>query len=186
MNINTNPQFIKSREFGFFTTSLIVLLTIATASLNSAMGAKLKADDLFRTDKLLEIQIKMSPTDWEKLRKESDRRNGGFSRLFSGSRSTGSRFNLYKADINIDGKTIKNIGIRTKGFIGSLNPERPSLKVKFDEYVDQSPIEGLDRLTLNNNVQDESIASQYLTYTLFNKAGVPAPRINHATVTVNG
>ena len=184
--IKTNPYFIESRKLGFFTMSLIVFLTMWTGYLNSAMGAKLKADDLFLLDKLLEIQIKMPPSDWEKLRNESDRRNGGFGRLLSGSRSTGSRFNLYKADITLDGSTIKNVGIRTKGFIGSLNPERPSLKVKFDEYVDQSPIEGLDRLTLNNNLQDESLASQYLTYTLFNKAGVPAPRINHATVTVNG
>jgi spore coat protein H len=156
------------------------------ACLNSAMGAKLKVDDLFRPDHLLEIQIKMLPSDWNKLRKESDRGNGGFGRIFGSNRSSGNRFNLYKADITIDGNTISSVGIRTKGFIGSLNPERPSLKVKFDEYVDQSPVEGLDRLTLNNNVQDESLASQYLTYKLFNKAGVPAPRVSHAKITVNG
>ncbi|MBC8245861.1 MAG: CotH kinase family protein [Verrucomicrobia bacterium] len=164
---------------------LIVLLATATVSLFPANGATLKSDDLFQPDKLLEIQIKMPAADWEKLRSESDRRNAGFGQLFGGSRSTGNRFNLYKADITLNGSTIKNVGIRTKGFIGSLNPDRPSFKVKFDEYVDQSPIEGLDRLTLNNNVQDESLASQYLTYTLFNKAGVPAPRVNYAKVTVN-
>ena len=185
MSMKTKLKPNNHRRFAFPSTSLIVFLTILTICSNSALGANLKSDDLFRPDKLLEIQIKMPPADWEKLRKESDRRNRGFSRLFSGSRSTGNRFNLYKADIIIDGITIKNIGIRTKGFIGSLNPERPSLKVKFDEYVDQSPIEELDRLTLNNNVQDESLASQFLTYRLFNKAGIPAPRINHATVTVN-
>ena len=57
--------------------------------------------------------------------------------------------------------------------------------MKFDEYLDQSPVAGLDRLTLNNNVQDESLASQYLTYKLFNKAGIPAPRVSYAKVTVN-
>ncbi len=185
MPIKINPHYNRSRKSGFFATSLIVLIA-TVAGLNSAMGAKLKVDDLFRSDQLLEVQIKMLPLDWGKLRKESDRRNGGFGRLFGGSRSAGNRFNLYKADITIDGKIIPSVGIRTKGFIGSLNPERPSLKVKFDEYLDQSPVEGLDRLTLNNNVQDESLASQYLTYKLFNKAGVPAPRINHAKVTVNG
>ena len=154
--------------------------------LNSVIGAELKVDDLFRSDHLLEIQIKMLPSDWSKLRKESDRGNGGFGRIFGGSPSSGNRFNLYKADITIDGNTISSVGVRTKGFIGSLNPERPSLKVKFDEYLDQSPVAGLDRLTLNNNVQDESLASQYLTYKLFNKAGVPAPRVSYAKVTVNG
>ena len=105
---------------------------------------------------------------------------------FGGGGLIGKRFNLYKADISVDGKKIKSVGIRTKGFIGSLNPERPSLKIKFNEYVDQSPVQGLDRLTLNNNVQDVSLASQYLTYKLFNKAGVPAPRVSHCKVTVNG
>ena len=185
MKANNKTSKSRSRISGFFSTSAIIMIAMV-ACVNSAKGAKLKADDLFRTDQLLEIQIKMLSSDWNKLRKESDRGNGGFGRIFGGNRSSGNRFNLYKADITIDGNTISSVGIRTKGFIGSLNPERPSLKVKFDEYVDQSPVEGLDRLTLNNNVQDESLASQYLTYKLFNKAGVPAPRINHAKITVNG
>ena len=147
---------------------------------------KLKADDLFRINQLIEIDVKMLPADWEKLRKESDRNNGSMSRIFGGGGSIGKRFNLYKADISVDGKKIKSVGIRTKGFIGSLNPERPSLKIKFNEYVDQSPVQGLDRLTLNNNVQDVSLASQFLTYKLFNKAGIPAPRVSHCKVTVNG
>ena len=96
--------------------------------LNSVVGVELKVDDLFRFDHLLEIRIKMLPSDWSKLRKESDRDNGGFARIFGGSRSSGNRFNLYKADITIDGNTISNVGVRTKGFIGSLNPERPSLR----------------------------------------------------------
>lgn len=147
---------------------------------------KLKADDLFRINQLIEIDVKMLPADWEKLRKESDRNNGSMSRIFGGGGSIGKRFNLYKADISVDGNKIKSVGIRTKGFIGSLNPERPSLKIKFNEYVDQSPVQGLDRLTLNNNVQDVSLASQFLTYKLFNKAGIPAPRVSHCKVTVNG
>ena len=147
---------------------------------------KLKADDLFRINQLIEIDVKMLSADWEKLRKESDRNNGSMSRIFGGGGSIGKRFNLYKADISVDGNKIKSVGIRTKGFIGSLNPERPSLKIKFNEYVDQSPVQGLDRLTLNNNVQDVSLASQFLTYKLFNKAGIPAPRVSHCKVTVNG
>ena len=75
----------------------------------------------------------MLPDDWEKLRKESDRNNGSMSRIFGGGGSIGKRFNLYKADISVDGNKIKSVGIRTKGFIGSLNPERPSLKIKFND-----------------------------------------------------
>ena len=87
-----------------------------------AEETKLKADDLFRIDHLMEINVKMLPSDWEKLRRESDRNNRSMSRIFGGGASSGKRFNLYKADISVDGEIIKNIGIRTKGFIGSLNP----------------------------------------------------------------
>ena len=144
----------------------------------------MKAENLFKPDHLLEVQVTMSQKDWEELRSQSDRGNSGMAFMFGGEIPK-DRFTQFKADVKIDGTQIKEVGIRTKGFIGSLNPDRPSLKIKFDEYVDQSPIEGLDRLTLNNNVQDESLASQYLTYKLFNKAGIPAPRVSFAKVTVN-
>ena len=91
------------RKIELLKVSLIMAFMMANGFLNSAFGGKLKAEDLFQSKKLLEIQIKLSPSDWEKLRKESDRRNAGFGRLFSGGRSTGTRFNLYKADITIDG-----------------------------------------------------------------------------------
>jgi spore coat protein CotH len=149
-----------------------------------ATAGNLKAEDLFRQDHLLDIQIKMAPEDFQKLRSQSDRSNSGMAFLFGGEIPT-ERFSQFKADVSVDGTEIKEVGIRTKGFIGSLNPDRPSLKIKFDEYWKQSPVEGLDRITLNNNVQDESLASQYLTYKLFNKAGIPAPRVSFAKVTVN-
>jgi hypothetical protein len=52
--------------------------------------------------------------------------------------------------------------------------------------VHQNPVEGIDVLTLNNNKQDPALVSQYLAYRLFNAAGVHAPRVNFARVTVNG
>jgi spore coat protein CotH len=149
-----------------------------------ATAGNLKAEDLFRQDHLIDVQIKMAPEDFQKLRSQSDRSNSGMAFLFGGEIPT-ERFSQFKADVSVDGTEIKEVGIRTKGFIGSLNPDRPSLKIKFDEYWKQSPVDGLDRITLNNNVQDESLASQYLTYKLFNKAGIPAPRVSFAKVTVN-
>jgi len=151
-----------------------------------AHAAAFTAEQLFESDRLIEVEITMPPANWEALRNESDRSNGGFGRLFGGQASKEKRFHYYQGDITIDGIRIPTVGLRTKGFIGSLNPERPSIKVKFDEYVDQAPIDGLDRLTLNNNNQDGSLCSQYLTYHLFNKAGIPAPRVSFAKVTVNG
>ena len=163
--------------------SVVALITFYSPF---AHAAAFTAEQLFESDRLIEVEITMPPANWEALRNESDRSNGGFGKLFGGQASKEKRFHYYQGDITIDGVRIPTVGLRTKGFIGSLNPERPSIKVKFDEYVDQAPIEGLDRLTLNNNNQDGSLCSQYLTYHLFNKAGIPAPRVSFAKVTVNG
>ena len=78
------------------------------------------------------------------------------------------------------------MGIRKKGFFGSNDSQRPSLKIKFDEFAKQDPVKGLNRLTLNNNKQDRSLVSQLLAYQLFRDAGIHAPRCNYAKVTVNG
>ncbi|MGA1236558.1 MAG: CotH kinase family protein [Limisphaerales bacterium] len=141
------------------------------------------ADELFDGSRLLEVEIRLDEEDWEELCGQGGR---DFFALLGGGGGASDRFTQFKADITIDGKTIREVGIRKKGFLGSLDSECPSLKVKFDEYVEQEPVKGLDRLTLNNNKQDVSLASQYLTYALFNRAGVPAPRVSFARVTVNG
>ena len=97
-----------------------------------------------------------------------------------------SPFTYFKGNVIVDGVRIEDVGIRKKGFLGSLSEDRPSLKIKFAKYKDQTPIAELDRLTLNNNHQDGSRLSQYLASQLFNASGTIAPRCNFAKVTVNG
>jgi spore coat protein CotH len=146
----------------------------------SAGAAEIQADRLFDADRLIEIAIELPAKDWEALCLQSR----DIRMAFTGQLET--PFTYFKGDITIDGVKIESVGIRKKGFIGSLDDQFPSLKVKFDEYVDQNPVKGIDVLTLNNNKQDMPIVSQFLTYRLFNSAGVQAPRCNFARVTVNG
>ena len=95
-------------------------------------------------------------------------------------------FSYFRGDVTVNGTKLSSVGIRKKGFIGSLDNVRPSLKIKLNHFDDGTrTLEGMDRLTLNNNRQDRSLASQYLSYHLFHQAGVPAPRCNLAVVTVN-
>jgi hypothetical protein len=71
--------------------------------------------------------------------------------------------------------------VRKKGYIGSNDIRRPALKVR----ISTKGNERLD-LTLNNNRQDPSLVRQYLTYEVFRRAKLPAPRCAFASVTVNG
>jgi spore coat protein CotH len=129
---------------------------------------------------LIEVTIELPAEDWDKLCQQTR----DIRTAFSGSLE--NPFTYFKGNITIDGVKIESVAIRKKGFIGSLDNQFPSLKVKFDEYVDQKPVAGIDVLTLNNNKQDPGQVSQFLTYRLFNAAGVHAPRVNFAKVTVNG
>ena len=164
-------------------TSAICLLALATflpANL-LAVEKTLSADQLFNPEHLVDVKITLPEKDWDTLRRQTR----AFS-LSLAKMQLESPFEYVKGDVSIDGVTIKNVGIRKKGFLGSLSDTRPSLKIKFDEYQQQHPVQGLDRLTLNNNQQDRSLASQYLGYRFFNESGAVACRCNHAKVTVNG
>jgi hypothetical protein len=85
----------------------------------------------------------------------------------------------------VEGRVVGQAAIRKKGFFGSMDADRPSLKVKLDA-TGQKLMGGLEKLTLNNNKQDRSVASQFLAYRLFAAAELPAPRSSLALVSVNG
>lgn len=133
---------------------------------------------VYASDKLLQINIHMSPDDWQELRISH--------RIPDMARITEDPYQYYKADVEIDGVTLKSVGVRKKGFFGSVVSTRPSLKIRFDEWNEQQKFHGLDQLTLNNNVQDASQVNQYMAYWLFQRAGAVSPRCNFALVTVNG
>jgi hypothetical protein len=121
--------------------------------------------------RVIGISISLSAADWEALRSES--RDAG--KVFRGD--TGKPFTWRRADIVIDGVPIGSVGIRKKGLFGSLDSATPSLLVDFNRFVDQDPVDGLGRLTLNNNKQDRSLVSQSIAYRVFRAAGLAAPRV---------
>ncbi len=142
---------------------------------------KLTADRLFASDRVADIKIQLAEEDWDEIRNQTRSFGDALSKELAKK-----IFTYVKGDVTIDGVLIENVGIRKKGFIGSLSAERPSLKIKFSEYFDQSPVNGLDRLTLNNNKQDDGRVCQYLSYKLFRESGTHAPRCGFASVSVNG
>ena len=64
--------------------------------------------------------------------------------------------------MTIDGVSFPEVGLRKKGFLGSLNAFRPSLKIKLNHVDKKASIKGLTNLTLNNNQQDHSLVSQFM------------------------
>jgi len=156
---------------------LAVLLAVPTVR-----AQVLTAERLFEADHVVDVKITIAPADWDTIRFQK--------RAFMeslGKEMPESPFTYVKADVEIDGLKIPGCGIRKKGFLGSLDDNRPSFKIRFDKYnKTQQPIVGIDRLTLNNNKQDPAAISQLLGYRFFNQTGTQASRCNLAKVTVNG
>ena len=96
-----------------------------------------------------------------------------------------------KCDIALDGEKYNNVAIRAKGntslsSVSSLGSARYSFKVEFDHYMKGMTYHGLDKLSLNNLIQDASLMKDYLAYTLMDRMGVPAPLCSYVYIRVNG
>lgn len=154
-------------------------------AVNSSASGALTLDDLLPMDRVLDVQITVAGKDWDVIRHQGrDFR----STLHERRREApiDSPYTYVNASVTIDGVKFPEVGLRKKGFLGSLNTERPSLKIKLNHIDKNGGIEGLTNLTFNNNQQDVSLVSQFMGYALFNAAGSPAPRCGYASVKVNG
>lgn len=162
--------------------SLVVCASVALPAAQSTPPASTNAQaELFARDRVLDVDIRMPAGDWQQVR--ISHRDGGGEDL---SALTQDAYEYRRAEVRIDGTTIGSVGVRKKGFVGSAVSTRPSLKIRFDEYVQGQTFLGADMITLNNNNQDQTLVQQYLAYDLFARAGVPASRANFARVRVNG
>ncbi|HKU44513.1 MAG TPA: CotH kinase family protein [Polyangiales bacterium] len=105
------------------------------------------------------------------------------------------------ARVKFEGETYGPIGIRFKGFRGSLyncfdfdesgtavkrTCDRMSIKLSFDEYDEDGRFFGLKKLNFHAMRNDASLLRDRISYFLFRAFGVPAPRAVHATLSING
>ncbi len=96
-----------------------------------------------------------------------------------------------KCTVVIDQEEYKNVALRAKGntslsMVKSYGNNRYSFKIEFDHYDAGNTYYGLDKLCLNNIIQDNTYMKDYLAYTLMREAGVPSPLCSYVYITVNG
>jgi spore coat protein H len=88
-----------------------------------------------------------------------------------------------------NGKTrYENVGIHLKGAAGSYRPidDRPALTLNFDKLQPWQRFHALDKIHLNNSVQDPSYLEELLCSRVFLENKIPTPRSSHARVWLNG
>ena len=89
---------------------------------------------------------------------------------------------------DLDGvdQTLESVGARFKGNSSFLNSgTRKSMKIDFNEFVDDQEFLNLKKINLNNNYRDPSIMREKLTLD-FLRDYMDIHRANYARVTING
>jgi spore coat protein H len=84
--------------------------------------------------------------------------------------------------------TYSDVGIHLKGAAGSYRgfDDKPALTLKFDKFDKGQKFHALDKLHLNNSVQDPAYLSELICSELFLAAKVPTARTTHAVVELQG
>ena len=93
--------------------------------------------------------------------------------------------------LTIDGEAVESAAIRAKGntsltSVAAYGNDRYSFKVEFDHYDGVSTYHGLDKLSLNNLIQDNTCMKDFLVYQLMAAFGAAAPLCSYVWLTVNG
>ena len=151
----------------------------------------------FEQEDLLCVQVDMHWRAFRQLSQQnrfggdgSEQLQGAFGHILTScTEPFPDPFKYHPANIQIGELSISDVGIRKKGFVGSvlkLSEDRPSLKIKADKYIENQLIDGYEKVTLNNNLTDPTRIHTCLTYQIFRDNGYPAPRCNLANVMMNG
>ena len=91
----------------------------------------------------------------------------------------------------VDGQKHKNVAIRAKGntslsSVRSMGSRRYSFKLEFDHNEAGKSLDGLDKLCLNNLIQDNTMMKDYLVYRMMADFGADSPLCSFVWITVNG
>ena len=128
---------------------------------------------LFDKDQVMSVNIIMDEDKWKDMLENATKEE------------------YYSCDIEINGTTYKNVGIRPKGntslsqVASDDTTDRFSFKIEFDHYVDGQTCLGLDKICFNNLISDATYMKEYLSYDILNSIGVDTPLYSYVNISVN-
>ncbi len=145
----------------------------AVGKADSADSQYTYAEHIFQDDTVNEINIEIDEDDWQ------DMLDNPLEEEY------------HKANITINGETVGNVAIRTKGnnsltSVANSDSDRYSFKIDFDYYDDNGNYYGLKKLCLNNNYSDNSSMREYISYKIMGELGLDVPGCGYSNITVNG
>lgn len=158
---------------GLLVVVFCVAAYCAVGRADSADSKYTYAEHIFQEDTVNEINIEIDEDDWQ------DMLDNPLEEEY------------HKANITINGETVGNVAIRTKGntsltSVANSDSDRYSFKIDFDYYDDNGNYYGLKKLCLNNNYSDNSSMREYISYKIMGDMGLDVPECGYSNITVNG
>lgn len=160
---------MKRTTFALCLAALLTLLSVQVPAPAAGGKAALKESDaFFGKTPVVEITIELDAKDADSLRREPRK--------------------YVRVTVKEGGTTYKDVGMHLKGAAGSSRgfDDKPGLTLNMNKFGEEQLFHGMDKVHLSNSVQDPSYLSELICGDLFRAAGVPASRIGHAVVTLNG
>ena len=157
-----------------------LLSILMSAIISLSLGIHITAEEntkteysqLFEKDKIIDIKIDIDEADLADMRAYPQNEE------------------YHSADITVDGITVENSGIRTKGnmtlsSVARSDSERYSYRIKFNKYVKGQKLLGLNELCLNDGYSDASYMREYLHNEKHRKLGMHTPETAYCNVYIN-
>lgn len=149
--------------------ALALSLAVSLAQGGLKRPAPDESDAFFTNGRVAHIKIEIAATNLNSLRQDP-------------------RGNV-RAKVTEGDAVYRDVAIHLKGAAGSFRPiddAKPAFTLNFDKFKEGQHFHKLDKLHLNNSVQDPSYMTELLCSELFLSAEVPTPRTTHARVELNG
>jgi spore coat protein H len=147
---------------------LLAALLSASLSQTSAETPSKESDTFFKEGKVVQLSITIDKNNLESLRREPRK--------------------YARATVQEGDKVYKDVGIHVKGAAGSWRgiDDKPGLTLNMNKFGVEQRFHGMDKWHLANSAQDATYLQELLCGELMRAAGVPASRVTHAVVTING
>lgn len=158
----------------------ILAAIAALAAFAGSASAASPADWMYEPTAVTEIRLTLPPASYDLL-KDAD-----YDEYVEGTFSLAATGGVPESAGPFS--TPITVGIKLKGGLGSRRSieEKAGLKISFGKFAKGQTFEGLEKMTLNNMVQDHSMTHEVLAYHAFQQLGVYAPHTGYTYLWVNG
>jgi spore coat protein H len=147
----------------------------------SSVQHRAEADTLFTNNTILRLSLEVPEAGLATLRQQT--------RRLPRPNSVELPREYVRATLREGNTTYSNVAVHLKGSAGSFREvgKRPGLTLNFTHLDADGPrFHGLKKIHLNNSVQDPTCLNEWMGGQLFREAGVPAARVAHALLELNG